>query len=314
MLAILSSITPVLLLIALGFFLRKSGRVPREQWRGMESVCYWLLFPALLIVSLVRARLDFLSLANFSYALLAQVVSATLLLWLMRDLVRRRLAMSGPTFSSLFQTVTRWNGFLAMAVIDKLIGPSGIALLAVAFAIIIPYLNVANVMAIAASVGRTPPTPASILRELARNPFILAIIIGLMLHFASLKPPDAVMTALDLLGRAALGISLLIVGAGLSWQAVARARMGVSASVVLRLLGMPALALFWGSVFGISGEALVVLVMTAAVPTAVNGYMLARAMGGDTDYYAAAVTAQVMISALTMPLFIWLAMRLGGVG
>ena len=314
MLSILASIVPVLLLIALGFALRKSGLVPRAQWRGMESVCYWILFPALLIVSLARAKLDFAALASFSYALLAQVVSATVLLWLVRRPVSRALSMSGPTFSSLFQTVTRWNGFLAMAVIDKLIGPSGIALLAVAFAVIIPYLNVANVMALAVSVGRTPPTPASIVRELARNPFILAILFGLLVHFTGISLPDPVMTALDLLGRAALGISLLIVGAGLSWQAVAKAHKGVSASVILRLIGMPSLALFWGFVFGISGVALVVLVMTAAVPTAVNGYMLARAMGGDTDYYAAAVTAQVMASALTMPLFIWLAMKLGGVG
>ncbi len=309
--AVLSALLPVLSLILLGFALRKGGIIPREQWRGIEQLCYWLLFPALLIVSISRARLDFGALLPYSLALLLLVVSGTGLMWLFRRPVMRLLGMGGPTWSSLFQTVTRWNGFLAMAIIDKLLGEEGLALLAVAFAVIIPYLNVTNVLAIAASVGRTPPTPASIARQLARNPFIVGVMLGLLFQFAG-GLPEAVETALSLLGRAALGVSLLVVGAGLSWQAVKAAQIGVLASVGLRLVGMPTLALFWGLVMGVSGVALVVLVMTAAVPTAVNGYMLARAMGGDTEYYAAAVTAQVMASVVTLPVFIWLAMWLGG--
>jgi hypothetical protein len=308
---VLGALLPVLSLILLGFALRKSGLIPREQWRGIEQLCYWLLFPALLIVSISRARLDFAALLPFSAALLLLVVSGTGLMWLFRRPLMRWLGMGGPTWSSLFQTVTRWNGFLAMAIIDKLLGAEGLALLAVAFAMIIPYLNVANVLAIAASVGRTPPTPLSIARELARNPFILGVGLGLAFHFAG-GLPGPVETALSLLGRAALGVSLLVVGAGLSWRAVKRAGGGVAASVVLRLAGMPLLALVWGRVLGIEGTALVVLAMTAAVPTAVNGYMLARAMGGDAEYYAAAVTAQVMASVVSLPFFIWLSMWLGG--
>ncbi len=309
--AVLDALMPVLSLILLGFALRKGGVIPRAQWRGIEQLCYWLLFPALLIVSIASARLDLAALVPYASALLLMVISGTGLMWIFRRRLMRLLDMDGATWSSLFQTVTRWNGFLAMAIIDKLSGEAGLALLAVAFAVIVPYLNVANVLAIAASVGRTRPTPAFIIRQLVRNPFIIGVGLGLVFHFLG-GLPDPVETALSLLGRAALGVSLLVVGAGLSWQAVKAARAGVMASVGLRLVGMPALALLWGQVMGLAGVPLLVLTMAAAVPTAVNGYMLARAMGGDAAYYAAAVTAQVMASVITLPLFIWLAMWLGG--
>ena len=307
---VMGALLPVLGLIALGFVLRKSGAVPREHWQGVETLCYWVLFPALLVHSLSRAKLDFAALVAFVAALLVLVVGGSGLMWLSRRATMRWLNMSGPTWSSLFQTVTRWNGFLAMAIIDKLLGEPGLALLAMTFAVIIPYLNVVNVVAVALTVGRTPPTPAAIVRRLVRNPFILAVAAGLIAHFAGGLPPAAE-TALALLGRAALGVSLLMVGAGLSWQAVRQGGRGVLASVVLRLVGMPLLGLVAGLLFGLSGAPLVVLVIAAAVPTAVNGYVLARAMGGDAEYYAAAVTSQVIASVASLPLFIWLALQLG---
>jgi len=61
----------------------------------------------------------------------------------------------------------------------------------------------------------------------------------------------------------------------------------------------------------VHGEARVIMIVAASVPTAVNGYVLARKMGGDAEFYAAAATAQVAASFLTMPLFIWWALGSG---
>jgi hypothetical protein len=133
MLAAFLSLIPIFLLILLGFTLRKGGFVPAEQWRGVEQICYWLLFPALLILSLVRAELSFGALKGYVSGLFAMIVAMSLLMWLLRVPLRHWLDMRGPTYSSLFQTVTRWNGFIAMAVIDKLYGETGVTILAIAF-------------------------------------------------------------------------------------------------------------------------------------------------------------------------------------
>ncbi len=312
MLAAFLSLIPIFLLILLGFALRKGGFVPREQWRGVEQICYWLLFPALLILSLVRAELSIGSLRGYVYGLFAMIVAMTVLMWLLRVPLRRWLDMRGPTYSSLFQTVTRWNGFIAMAIIDKLYGEPGVTILAIAFAVMIPYLNVVNILVLATYAGRARATPRMILLAMVKNPLILAVLTGLAVNLLRIPLPSPLMTTLELLGRGALGMTLLALGAGLQWRAVKAAGPEIGLSIGLRLLGMPAIALGCGLLFGVTGTPLVIMVIAAAVPTAVNGYVLARAMGGDAEYYAAAATAQVMLSFVTLPVIIWLAMRIAG--
>ncbi len=304
------ALLPIFSLIVLGYALRKGGLVPAQQWRGVEMICYWLLFPALLILSLARARLSFGELHAYVAGLFAMIVAMSALMWLARGLFRRHAGMDGPAYTSLFQTVTRWNGFIAMAIIEKLQGDAGVALLAIAFAVMIPYLNVVNIVILALYAGHARPSAGLILRAVVKNPLILAVLAGLAVNLSGITLPGPVLATLELLGRGALGMTLLALGAGLQWQAVRHAGPQVGLSVALRLLGMPLVALACACAFGVSGPAFVVMIIAAAVPTAVNGYVLARAMGGDAEYYAAAATAQVLLSFLTLPLIIWLAVSL----
>jgi predicted permease len=63
----------------------------------------------------------------------------------------------------------------------------------------------------------------------------------------------------------------------------------------------------WSLAVGLSGMAFVVAIVCAAVPTAMNGYVLARQMGGDAPMLATTTTLQTFLSALTVPALIWLA-------
>ena len=310
MLAVVQAILPVMLLIALGFALRKGGAVPEPQWRGIEQVLYWLLFPALLIVTLARSQVSFSALSGFALALFAMVILQTVIAYALRQPLRRILGMQGPAFTSFFQTTTRWHGFIAFAVVERLFGLHGVAVLAIAFAAMVPWLNITNVTVLAVHAGRGVPSVAMVLRQLLQNPFLWGIAIGIAWKLMGVAADGVLFTTLELLGRGALGISLLALGAGLSWRALKHARREVLLTIALKLVLTPIMALLLGRAFGVSGDAYVIMAIAAAVPTAVNGYVLARRMGGDAEFYAAAATAQVIVSFLTMPLFIWLAMRL----
>ena len=304
---VISALLPVMLLIVLGFALRKGGFIPAEQWRGIEQLCYWLLFPALLVVTLARSQVSFAALSGFAIALFLMVIVLTAVAYALRVPLMRRLGMSGPTFTSLFQTSTRWHGFVAFAIVERLFGPEGVAIIAIAFAAMIPWLNVANVLVLAVHAGKVRPTPALLARTLLKNPFLWGIALGVAWKLAGISAQGILFTTLELAGRGALGISLLALGAGLSIRALRSARREVLVSMGLKLVLAPVLAMALGKAFGVSGTPFVIMVVAAAVPTAVAGYVLARAMGGDAEFYAAAATAQVVASFLTMPLFIMLA-------
>ncbi len=307
MLAIFNSLLPIFLLILLGFGLRKGGMVPAEQWRGVELIAYWLLFPALLITTLVRSDVSFTALAGYAQALLWATLIMCLVMWLARRPLHTLMGVKGPAYTSIFQTATRWHGFIAFAVVDKLYGAHGLAVLAIAFAIMVPILNVVNILILTVYTGQNRPTAAMIGRNLLRNPLMWGIFVGLVLKLTQVLPPPPFMTLLDLLGRGALGVSLLALGAGLRWQALKQSGREVAVAVVAKLFLWPATAFAMALIFDVSGETFVIMMIAAAVPTAVNGYVLARAMGGDAELYAAASTAQVLLSFLTLPLVILLA-------
>jgi len=59
--------------------------------------------------------------------------------------------------------------------------------------------------------------------------------------------------------------------------------------------------------FGLQGENLVILALCGGVPTAMNGYLLARQLGGDAPLYATITTLQTAGSFLTLPLIVYFA-------
>ena len=150
MLTVYASLLPVFLLIALGFALRKSGMIPEDQWRGVELLTFWILIPALLITVMSNSTLSIGEAAGFALTVFLTIVFISLVVWLLRRPLRTFWGVEGPAFTSVFQTTTRWHGFIALAIAGKLFGAEGLALLAVAFAVMVPFLNVVNVLVLAA--------------------------------------------------------------------------------------------------------------------------------------------------------------------
>ena len=55
MAVVISALLPVFLLIVLGFILKRTLIRPETQWHGLERLTYYVLFPMLLVQTLVKA-------------------------------------------------------------------------------------------------------------------------------------------------------------------------------------------------------------------------------------------------------------------
>ncbi|MEK1870677.1 MAG: AEC family transporter, partial [Ensifer adhaerens] len=77
-------------------------------------------------------------------------------------------------------------------------------------------------------------------------------------------------------------------------------------AVFLKLIVMPVFMVSASYLLGIRGDALLVIALGAAVPTAMNGYLLAKQMDGDAELYAAVATVQTVVSFFTIPLVLYL--------
>ncbi len=304
---VFESILPIFAIVLLGYGLRKKGVVPAEGWKPIEDLCFWIFFPALLCITLIRADLESIELGPFTATLLLMMLTMAVIVLCLWPLLSRSWKTTPAKFSTIYQTTTRWHGFIALAIVIRLLDNDGATLIAVAFAVMIPILQVSNILVLAAFSSRQIPTLKKILVMVISNPIIWGIIIGLVINLANLPVWQPLVSMLDLLGQVALGASLLALGAGLSLRAAMKPSRELSAGVLGKLLLTPLVMFGWASWLGVSGTALAVLMVCSAVPTAMNGYVIARKMGGDAELYAATASVQTAAAFFTIPLVLWLA-------
>jgi predicted permease len=303
MAVVIAALLPVFLLIVLGFVLKRSLMRLETQWHGLERLTYYVLFPALLIETLVKADLTKVPVAGVGGALMLSALVMSLLCLALRP-VLTRWDIGGPAFTSIFQGATRWQTYVALAVSGNLYGDTGLALASVAMVAIIPLVNVFSVAVLAHYASPEKQSVRAIVMTVVQNPLIWACVIGLAINVAHVPLPRIVFEVADALGRSSLGIGLLVTGAGLQLKGIFRPNLAAALGVGLKLVLMPALAIGLALLFGLSGSNLAVVACCSAVPTSSSAYVLARQMGGDAPLLAQIITLQTILAALTMPIAI----------
>ena len=306
MTAIISALVSAFAIIAIGAAIDWRGWMDRKMWSGLEHIAYYVLFPALVVSALANADFSSIPVGGMVAVFLTAMAGMAIIVFAIRPLLLGPLGLTGPQFSSVFQGAFRWHTFLALAIISSAYGPAGIAIASIAVATIIPLANVASVVVITAHSCLGLPDFKRFLKIVFTNPFVLSSFLGIFMNAAGIPLIEPFNGILEILGKGATGIGLLVVGAGLRFRSLDQARSGAAISVCLKLLVMPAMvygaALFWN----VSGMPLAVALIAAAVPTATASYIMARQLGGDSEYVAGILTLQIIAATVTLPLVLWL--------
>jgi malonate transporter and related proteins len=302
--AVLAALVPVFLLIVMGYGLRRYLLKDDAHWIGLERLVYFVLFPALLIETTARANLANVPVGGVSGALLLAVLTMAAFCLALRPVLQSAAGINGQAFTSVFQGATRWQTFIGLAVANNLYGDAGVALASVAMVAMIPVLNAMNVAVLASFARPQRLAWPQLLLAIAQNPLIWACVVGFALNVSQVAIPQVVHDFADALGRSSLAIGLLVVGAGLRVGQLIRPGVAASVAVFLKLIAMPAIAISYALLFGLSGVNLAVVAVSASVPAASNSYILAKQLGGDAPLIAQILTLQTILAALTMPVII----------
>jgi predicted permease len=194
------------------------------------------------------------------------------------------------------QTAFRFNSYIALALSERLAGAQGLAWRAVLISACVPLCNVAAVWPLARHGGQ------GYLRELARNPLILATLAGLAFNLLGLRLPELATTTLGRIGAAALPIGLMAVGAGLTFGGLRAAPALAAALLAIRHAVLPLAALALVITLALPPAQQAVVVAFAALPTASSAYVLAARMGGHGGFVAGLVTLSTLIGMVGLPL------------
>ena len=282
-------------IIVCGYLLCRYTALDRMVWGPVENLVYYFLFPVLLFQSIVKSPLDLgatssLIGAGLSLGLagIAMAYSLPYLPWLGRHIDTREHAASA-------QVAFRFNSFIGLALAERLAGSQGLQLIAVLIGVCVPLFNVAAVWPMARHAQR------GFLRELVRNPLILATASGLVANLLGFSLPDWSAPTLTRIGASAIVLGLMAAGAGMQFGHLSQAKTLTVAILSIRHFFLPVVALGLAKAFGLSSVQATVLLAFSALPTASSAYMLAMRMGYNGGYVAGLVTLSTMLGIVSLP-------------
>ena len=282
-------------LILCGYLVCRYTALNRTTWEQVEVLVYYFLFPVLLFHSIVKSPLDLAAASSLIAAGLAMAFSAIALSyslpylpWIGRQIDAREHAASA-------QIAFRFNSFIALAITDRIAGPQGLLLIAVLIGFCVPVFNMAAVWPMARHARR------GFLKELVRNPLIIATASGLAANFAGLVIPVWLEPTVTRIGAASLALGLMAAGAGMQFGLLANAKTLAAGVLAIRHLITPLIAFGLSRLFRLDPVQTTVLLAFSALPTASSCYVLATRMGYNGAYVAGLVTLSTLLGMLSLP-------------
>ncbi len=294
----------------LGYGLSKKLLIDTSFWQSVSKLSYWILFPILIVRTLANATID----ATLFLPLLAILMVGLLVVLIYSLLVSRWLGLDGQSTSSMVQGGIRHNGFIGLAVLFDIFGLSGQALGALIIAVLVPPTNLISVFSMTLLVRKQHTQTAAelIMKELLRNPMLIAVAIGLLINFTGFSMPTILDQSMDLVSRAALPLLLLSVGASLKVRALKGNWPALSAALMGKLIVFPATLLAGAVWLNLPPLVTVCLVVFGALPTAVSAYPFVQQMGGNAKLMADIITLQTLASLIGLTIWTSVAIQVSG--
>lgn len=307
MLQILSLVAPVFGLIALGYLVARSGYMSEGSARIVSELGYKVAMPALLF----RAMLGIGTLPVSPVLLGAAYVVSILAVWVLAALAARivigRPAEDRPAIA---MASTFGNGvMLGFPIMLATFGPDAATPMAIlaTFDSIVLWLTGTLHMEIARRdrSGFGLAAVFGVLRDVARNPLVVALVAGAACRYAGLVLPAEPARFLDVLAGAAVPVSLVGLGMSLAQYRIAGEAPAMALIMTIKLLVAPAAALVVATyLLALPPLWTGVLIAFVAMPVGANAFLFASRYDRAVAPVSASVAASTLIAVVSVTLIL----------
>lgn len=327
-----NAVIPIVLLILLGYLLRRGGIMDQKFVKTGNKLGFNLFLPCMLFINVYSIE----SVDAIRWDVVLYCVPMILVVFLL-CMSTVRFASSVPERRGvILQGSFRSNmAIIGLSLSSTLGGPEAVAVAAIVSAFTIPVMNVLAVIALSLYVhpdGKSKPSVRSILLNIVKNPLIIAISLGLLclilrslqmrffgrLVFSLSRDVKILYTCVNNLKAVASPFALLILGGQFEFGATRSFLREIIVGTLWRVVASPLIAIgfavllstYTGLIdFGVNEyPALIALFGT---PVAVSTAIMAGQMGNDEQLATQLVVWSSIASIATMFLTVCLLMAGG---
>jgi predicted permease len=298
-------IAPLILIIALGMTLRATGFSTARSKEELTRVLYWIVLPALLFRTTYLAGGDMSGQGNLFLSAYAAMFALPLVAFLISMFLTHRGNKKDQAVSTMSSSRSN-NVYLGLPVCVLALGEPGMQAASVYLAVALPGYNLISIMwgEIVRSGGLTRKALAGITVRVVKNPLVIASLFGLATATVRVPIPDVLMISMKLVADMATGIALISLGMSLEISSLSPAFRHAWPDAVIKLILHPAVTWIFLLLWPVPEIFFQVAVIIAAMPTAVNTFIIAGGMGLNEQYACEIIAVNTVLAPITIP--IWL--------
>jgi malonate transporter len=307
MLDVLNLALPYFGLIFLGFACGRITRIPIQGLAWMDFFIIYMTLPALFYR--ILAKTPFEQLSNVPFIVTATLGTFVVLMlslgiaWLFRrDLAQAAIGQLAGAYGNI--------GYMGPGLALATVGAQAAAPVALIFCFetllffsVVPFL-----MALARPEGKGFGALAlDVVRKIALHPLMVASALGALSAALRFEPPASIDRLLQFLANASAPCALFTLGVTVALRRLNGIPLDVSVLVLVKLVLHPMVALCLLTAFGPFDPSWVkAAVLMAALPPALNVFVLARQYNSWLDPASASVLVGTLLSVATLTTVMWL--------
>ena len=291
---IIQTLLPLMLLILLGYLLKKS--IADDTWiEVLNKLAIYLLFPALIFSGMIRVKIDDIDNFSFIYVNFIILISVIFLL----DFGLKRLGLSKSLVNTYVIAVFFGNiGYLGFPILSSLM-PGYEGFVSIHVAIYTLILFTFGIGILEHSVHKK--VEAKLLMNIVKNPLIIAVFLSIFLLFFKIELPIEIVKTVNLLAGGATPIILISLGIFLAREfPKSRNYKHIIGLITLKLIVMPFIFYVYFKLSG-GGNILAISVLEAGMPIAITPYILAELYPMNKELIAISIVISCILSIITLP-------------
>ncbi|MGO1117589.1 AEC family transporter [Rhodovibrionaceae bacterium A322] len=295
--ALANPILPIFALMAIGLWFGKRGLFSEEQARTLNSFVFYIAQPSLIF--LLAAQAPF---ADYDLGALGSYMLSQFILYAGVALAAWKLGKTGPREALLLgMTVVFVNHlYYVLPIVEILKGKAATAPIegVIFIDIAVLFCGTITLMEI---MTRHPLNPLQIPLLFAKNPALIALVLGLAVNLVGLEQvPDGVLTFTAFAGKAAPPIVLFALGVVMAKVAIFRADLLTWGVIACNVILQPLLV--WGLMghFDIGSSWAAPLIVLAAGPCGAMPFVIALQYQVETDRLTRAILISTFLTLFSL--------------
>lgn len=293
------ALAPLMVYMALGFFLKKRNYLSASATKQLNIVCFRFFLSVMCGETIYKANLkeDVELLPVLVVAI--GIVAVFGISWI----IVPRFVKDKTQIPVMIQGIYKCNYAILGIPIAQSIYGGNVGIASVIAVILVPLNNTLSALIFERYTGASS-SPLKICYKVLTNPLVVGSLVGLLLNITGIVIPGWIMTSIVAkISGLATPLSMIALGASFEFGFIRKYKIHLTWAVLGRLVFVPMLVLPISIALGLRGMNLVSVMIFATSPNAVNSYSTAVAMGGDADLANEIVVMSSIVSMLTM--FLW---------